>query len=527
MIIDFEKEPFNTSIQCDICIVGGGAMGLVLASELAKNGVDVVVLEGGGKTLESRSQELQRGESVGRAFSAIEVGRYRVLGGTTVYWAGQVIPFDRTITSGRPWIGQVAWPISADELDHYFQRAYTVLGLDDCELSDKKIWDHLGFRNLEFGDHIDPIITRWVKIRNFSKLFGKSLSGHQNLRVITHANVVAIQLSQSRDAVESVSIKSLAGQSGKVQAERFVLANGTMEIVRLLLHPLADGTSAPWHTSNYLGTPFIDHIDCVAGTVEIIDYDRFHHHFDNVYLNSHKYYPILRLGTSIQKAERLLDISCHFLYKTRFTEHLEHLKMFLRSIKDGGVPFTITALPKHIVAILSTSLPLAARYFKDRRSFKPRDAEVSLGLSCEQIPVSSSRITLGEQTDALDMKRLKVNWQIDGEELVTMRKFTLLIKEELEQRGLARITIDPLLMDLDKEFLANIHDAIHQMGTTRMGTDSENGFVDSNLKVFNIDNLFIAGATVFPSAGFANPTFTAIALALRLCDHLIDTRQCL
>lgn len=525
MIIDFEKETFDALIQCDICIVGGGAIGLVIASELAKKGVDVVILEGGGKTLESKSQELHRGKSIGKEFSSIDVGRYRVLGGTTVYWAGQVIPFDRSITGGRSWLEHEPWPISEDELEKYFQRTYVILGLNVCELSDSKVREHMGFKDYEFGDHIDPIITRWVKIRNFSKLFGKHIKGNENLRVITHANVVAIQLNQSQDSVESVTIKTLTGQSAKVKAKRFILANGTMEISRLLLHPLADGTSAPWHKSNYLGSPFVDHIDCVTGTVGIIDNKKFHNHFDNIYIKGHKYYPILRLGTSTQYNEGLLDVSCHFLYKTRLTDHLENLRMFLRSIKDGGIPVKLISLPKHIAAVISTSIPLALRYFKDRRSFKPRDAEVSISLACEQIPISSSRITLGEETDALNMKRLNVDWQVDGKEMETMKIFTMFLKEELEKRGLANVTIDPLLMDLDNKFLANVHDAVHQMGATRIGANSETGFVDLNLKVFDIDNLYIAGATVFPSAGFANPTFTAIALALRLCDHLIKTKQ--
>jgi choline dehydrogenase-like flavoprotein len=60
----------------------------------------------------------------------------------------------------------------------------------------------------------------------------------------------------------------------------------------------------------------------------------------------------------------------------------------------------------------------------------------------------------------------------------------------------------------------------HQMGTTRMARDPKAGVVDEHCRVHGVANLFVAGSSVFPSFGFANPTFTLLALALRLADHL-------
>ena len=60
----------------------------------------------------------------------------------------------------------------------------------------------------------------------------------------------------------------------------------------------------------------------------------------------------------------------------------------------------------------------------------------------------------------------------------------------------------------------------HHMGTTRMHNDPKLGVVDENCKVHGTDNLFIAGSSVFPSSGFANPTLTLVSLALRLADHI-------
>ena len=68
-----------------------------------------------------------------------------------------------------------------------------------------------------------------------------------------------------------------------------------------------------------------------------------------------------------------------------------------------------------------------------------------------------------------------------------------------------------------KKFNSNAH----HLGTTRMGFSKKNGVVDKNLKVFGLENLFIAGSSTFPTGGHANPTYTIIALSLRLSEFLI------
>lgn len=530
MIADFETD--SASYDCDICIVGGGAVGLALAVTLADAGGDVLVLEGGGETLESRSQTLQQGGSVGRPFPNIGQGRYRVLGGTTTFWGGQVLPIDDSVTSGRDWLGHAAWPLQPRELHPYFQRAYALLGLD-VDLEDESVWGRLGIARPDFGNSVEMMLTHWVKVRNFTKLFGKKLGAPTGPRVLTHANVVAIRLRDDRKSVRSAVIRSLTGKTAEVTARRFVLAAGTLEIARLLLLPLADGSAATWSDSPHLGRPLIDHLDVTAGEVKVIDHRRFHALFDSILVGGHRYYPKLRLSPGVQRQEGLVDAAALFLYRSRYTEHMDYLKMFVRSLREGGLPIkmrtgdhegghtSILALPGHVFAVASASLPLLVRYFRDRRSFKPNDAEVSLRVSCEQLPTDRSCIRLGQQTDALGLCRLEVDWQIDGRELRTIRRFALLIKEQLETRGLAEVTLDPRLLDLDPTFIDEMSDAIHQMGCTRMAATAADGFVDPDLKVFGVDNLFLAGATVFPDAGAANPTFTAIALALRLGDHLL------
>jgi choline dehydrogenase-like flavoprotein len=83
----------------------------------------------------------------------------------------------------------------------------------------------------------------------------------------------------------------------------------------------------------------------------------------------------------------------------------------------------------------------------------------------------------------------------------------------------------PRLQAEHPDIAVEIADSIHHMGTTRMGRTPDDGFVDENLRVFGVENLHLVGAPVFPTTGFANPTLTAVALALRLGDHLSEARN--
>ncbi len=520
MQFDLEAGQPDGLPQDAVCVVGAGAAGLCLAVSLARQGVKVLLLEGGGQTLETPAQALQEGESSGHPFQNIGVGRYRVLGGSTVFWGGQVLPFDDFVRGERPWLGCPAWPIASAELDGYFERSYGLLGLGEACFDDAAIWQSIGVAEPDFGTDIDFLFTRWLRTRNLALHFRKELKQLDTLTTVLHANVCGLKLHDDGRTVRSVQVRNLSGQSFEFKARSFVLANGTLEMARLLMHPLGNGMAAPWHGLSHLGRPLVDHLDCIGGSVHITDHPAARRIFDNVYLKGHKYYPRMRLSPQAQRTHGLVDVASQFLYRTRFSEHLDYLKMFLRSIKEGAAPVSATHLPRHLAAVARTALPLAVRYFKDRRSFKPLDAEVSLAFYCEQMATAESRLALSDVLDPLGMRRLRVHWHIDGREIRSIKFFALRIQEALAARGLATVEIDPALLDEDPKFVKRMHDAVHQMGTARMANHPDDGVVDSNLKVFGTDNLYLAGAAVFPSTGFANPTFTAIALALRLADHL-------
>jgi choline dehydrogenase-like flavoprotein len=93
----------------------------------------------------------------------------------------------------------------------------------------------------------------------------------------------------------------------------------------------------------------------------------------------------------------------------------------------------------------------------------------------------------------------------------------------LAASGTGRLHIDRWVLD-GGPFPENTPSAgNHHMGGTRMATRAAEGIVDGDCRVFGQQNLFVAGSSVFPTAGHVNPTLTIVQLALRLGAHLAAT----
>jgi choline dehydrogenase-like flavoprotein len=141
----------------------------------------------------------------------------------------------------------------------------------------------------------------------------------------------------------------------------------------------------------------------------------------------------------------------------------------------------------------------------------------------EQSPNPDSRITLSNEKDALGMPRARLNWQLTELDKRSMRTFYQVLGREMGRTGTGRVQIRDWLLAGDKEWPSFVSGGWHHMGTTRMSADPKRGVVDPNSRVHGLANLYIGGASVYPTAGAVNPTLTLVALSLRLADHLKTT----
>jgi hypothetical protein len=135
----------------------------------------------------------------------------------------------------------------------------------------------------------------------------------------------------------------------------------------------------------------------------------------------------------------------------------------------------------------------------------------------EQTPNPDSRVTLSNRVDRTGLRLPVLDWRLNGRDIGSARRSAELLGDELAAAGLGEFV--PARNQRDGR-LPVITGGWHHMGTTRMSVLASEGVVDSNCGVHGVKNLFIAGSSVFPTGGFANPTLSLVALAIRLAHHL-------
>jgi choline dehydrogenase-like flavoprotein len=143
---------------------------------------------------------------------------------------------------------------------------------------------------------------------------------------------------------------------------------------------------------------------------------------------------------------------------------------------------------------------------------------IRLSTRIDQAPNPDSRVTLGAERDALGLRRAELHWQLSPLDKYSVRRTLEILGAELGRAGLGRLQIQ--MDDDNTTWPKDTVGGWHHMGTTRMSDDPKRGVVDRNCQVHGISNLFIAGSSVFPTAGSGTPTMMLVSLALRLGDHL-------
>jgi len=143
---------------------------------------------------------------------------------------------------------------------------------------------------------------------------------------------------------------------------------------------------------------------------------------------------------------------------------------------------------------------------------------VTLQTHAEQAPNPDSRVTLSERRDRFGEPLPKVDWRLTELDHRTAQVMVEGVGAEFRRLGLGEVHPEPWLAG--PEWISRVDDSFHHMGTTRLGTDAKSSVVDPDGQVHGVTGFFVAGASVFPAAGFANPTLMIAALAMRLGDHL-------
>ncbi len=529
-IIDANQLDGNSVVHADLCVVGAGAAGITLSSAFDGWPQSVCLLESGSYEPDEAVQSLYELDIAGYPVCENFMARARYFGGTCNLWAGRALKLTQIDLEKRDWVADSGWPISYAELDRYYDRAAGILKLP----SDALIRDVIERRMSPFesalldNDDLKPILSLSAKQPlRFGRRYRGLLERSRNVDVYLGANATEIMLNPRGDAVDELKATTLGGKKLTVRAGRYALACGGLENARLLLLSRSVQKDGVGNEFDTVGRFFMDHPRNVFGTV---------------LLDGKQSLPLLlgrpvsegtaqlgiRLSDTAQRSEGLLN--SYVTLERRWSPQVAKIYEFLvRSMKillrKGYTGRRLALSGAKLATIPQTIYLLSPRQLMPhslyrvlkvgRETFGGSPKEISVTNHCEQVPNRESRVYLSEERDALNMNRLVLDWKVGPEVTRTLVRLHQLLDVHLRKKGLGRYANDHREQD-DLSYL----DAAHHMGTTRMSLSARSGVVDANCKVHGVENLFIAGSSVFPTSGHANPTWTIIALTLRLCDHL-------
>ncbi|HVY23080.1 MAG TPA: GMC family oxidoreductase [Steroidobacteraceae bacterium] len=549
MQIDLRNMPATQDWKTDVCIIGAGAAGITLALELMDSGLDVLVLESGGMKAEPATQALYAGTvSDEHLHSPPDKYRQRRLGGSTTIWGGRCMPFDEIDFESRSYVAHSGWPMALQELQPFYARANQL-----CEAGEYAYTIEQAFNRpmrpmiAEFhSNHFTTnTLERFSCPTDFAARYGHLLRAAKNVRLVLHANVTRIQLNGDGLQVESITASTLPEHGNKtlvVKARHFVLATGGIEVARMLLANRDVHAGGIGNHHDVVGRYYMCHL---AGTVGTLTFRRslsqVWHGYDvsddGVYCRRR-----LALRPDVQRAQGIGNFIAR-LHHPRITlpEHRNAVLSLLYLAKplipyeygkrlygEEGTPL-LTWL-KHLRNVLAGPFDAAGfawHMLRDRklaeRKFpsiiiKPKAPLFSLDFHAEQEPNPASRITLGNERDALGIPRVNVDWRYTSGDVSTVSRAIALLAGDIEQSGAGTFDYDPASL----EFEMTRYGAYggHHIGTARMGIDERSSVVNADCRVHGVNNLYISSAAVFPTSSQANPTLTIVALALRMAAHL-------
>ena len=495
----------GASFEADVCIVGAGPAGLAVAMELAAAGRDVLVFEAGGFL----DASAVTGDPSTPRF-----------GGAA--WYGRCVPLDPIDFEARPWVATSGWPVDSEEIRSRHTRAARFLGLPRVDSLDPSLWkDDPTYRALN-GDGVAVGVHPLTRTNDLGRRHRRAVAASPRLNVVLHATAIALDVDRNARAITGVRARGPGGRAISGRARRYVLAGGGVENARLLLTLLADNPSVLGPSSDAVGRYHMNHAR--AEGAARLRLDPSHPAYLNLFRRltqgyTHRIRGLMQLAMNLdaatQRKERLLN-ACAFFYASSIPrvaalgEHLRRLRASAASRSFGHDELTRAF---QVARALPTIARAGLAHIR-RRPFA-LDGLVMVEQH-EQRPARESRLTLRGERDRFGRIDFQVPFQIDEATKRTQRRFHQLIAERVRSQGLGRL--DSRLDD--PEFQPEFQDAFHPMGSTRMSTDPHLGVVDPQARVHGLHNLYVAGSSIFPTGGQANPTLTIVALAIRLADHI-------
>lgn len=527
--------------EYDVCIVGSGPAGTTTAAELAGSGLRVCVLESGRLSATRHGDSLRAVES--RGIRIKDYSRERVLGGTSTTWAGLSAPLDEIDFASRPWLDHSGWPIERESLLPYWEAA-----AERYRFAPAEFFGDSGFGGLRAKSDVQPswthigekVFIAAAPAQNFGREHRDVFEG-EAVDAWLDATVVGLETDEARREVRAARVRTRNGKTVELRARVFVLATGGLENARLLLH------TGLGNENDQVGRYLMNHPKNYHGMLHLAEPTGDLPFYYGCLYRGFAGYAGLRLSEDYQREHELLNsyVRLEPLFPWTDSEGVEALVLFakrsqvlmrrfqkskgdeviaLRDYSETGDDSDVQNARKGLGDWLALALkipldaPSVLRYLKYRlvTKRKPRIRRVRIRNFMEMEPHPENRVVLGDGRDVYGVPTPRVQHDTTEKDRGAVIALHDVLARELEAQGLGRLETDlrgttPWPIDVE---------ASHHLGTTRMGANPKTSVVDADCRVHGTSNLFVAGGSVFPTSGCANPTYTIVALAIRLAEHL-------
>jgi choline dehydrogenase-like flavoprotein len=437
-LIDFQLDiDHNTCLDTDICIIGSGATGLAIANEFLSHQTRILLLESGGSTLESETQELYQSQIIGLPHIGTHEGRFRVLGGSTTKWGGQSLPLTPLDFQKRDWLPLSGWNgLTKEQLDSYYQRGASFLFTDTLNF-DSDLLTILKRQPVKFQpENLQYHFSKWSPHPNLREKYLPLIRESKNVTLLFHANVVHFDLNQSLDQITSITIKNLSQKTAHIKAKYFILCCGGIETARILLAGnLEQCPQGIGNSYDLLGRYFQDHPAISAGVIVPQNEQRVQSLFNTCFWQSRKYSIRFSASESFQYKNQILNASGGIMFDVPEDSAYTLLKDIYLQLKQHHID---KSLFKKLLQVGSRYQDVSSSVYAfiiKKQRFIPR-AISRLVLMCEQEPTTNSQISLSNECDALGMPRAVINWQLTDLPSKTLYTFAKMVSQEFSRLGL-------------------------------------------------------------------------------------------
>ena len=496
----------------DFLIVGTGPSGYFLSKTiLDKNPhANVLVIEAGEDPINPK-HPLANKISYDQDFKlnpTINIG----YGGTSQLWHNVLAPLDSEDFVYKPWIGLSGWPIRKEELVPHYRKVSNFFGFDyEIFESPEKFFDYdTEINKIKYNPKVfdHKVLMHPLNYLRTNKNFDELSSKHSSLKIIKGS--VALRFKNSPEGDTLVYFDSKTRSHKSVIAKKFILSAGALNNPEILFNSEHISRKIP-----YLGKCLMDH---PMGNFYQF---RYKNPVSAKIYQSYKIKRLLAINTPQKinknlREELRLANSVFYLqpsFSEGFNNETEKLKLKLLTVREKLMKFR---LPLNETFALAKNFNMTAQIIQYKTGLLSKHKISDCMFVTEQIPSEKSSVNLTNRANKYGNKATEINWHVSSKDIDEVQKIYHHIKNDIMFLNNAKPTYDPN----NFSWRDRLSSAAHHLGTVRMASDKSKGCVDSNLKVFGTENIYVCDGSVFSTAGNANPTFTCMALASRLGDHL-------